>query len=246
MPALDRNVKVTCRNCGTSVKKKHLSRHKLRCTGGTLYCPKSPNLSTESGDDINYHIAKKHETPPERITHKCKICFKEFSVFFTLRQHNAGEHGNQMKSPQFDLNDLLEDDDANLKEELEACQRFLVDSELEKGRHRVFSFAMSIPDNSLINKKLDLVFKGLKALPKLTLRLDLFSKTLKTDRVDTFMLIRTIRLWRGRKLCVHQTTLPTWTRINRNLILLIFVHEKEPIPTGNFTNWQIWQFLQRY
>ena len=37
---------------------------------------------------------------------------------------------------------------------------------LEKGRHRVFNFAMSTFDNSLINKKLDLVFNGLKFAAK--------------------------------------------------------------------------------
>ena len=66
-----------------------------------------------------------------------------------------------MNSAEFDVNTLIEDDDADLKEkeELQACQYFLVDSELERGRHRVFNFAMSTFDNSLINKKLDLVFQ---------------------------------------------------------------------------------------
>ena len=71
-----------------------------------------------------------------------------------------------MKSAEFDVNNLLEDDDADLKEELQACQHFLVDSELEKGRHRVFNFTMSTFDNSLITKKLDLVFNGLKCAAK--------------------------------------------------------------------------------
>ena len=63
-------------------------------------------------------------------------------------------------------------------------------------------------------------------LPMLTLRLDLFSVTLKMDRVDIFMLTRTIRLWRGQNLCVHQTTLPTWKRKYRKWILLIFTRER--------------------
>ena len=169
MPALDRNVKVTCGNCGTSVTKKHLSRHKLSCSGGTLYCANCPNFSTKSRDDLNYHIAKKHATPRAKNTHKCKICFKEFSGFYALRQHKTNEHGLQMKLAEFDVSNLLEDDDADLKEELQACQHFLVDSELEKGRHRVLNFAMSTFDNSLINKKLDLVFKGLECAAKVNL-----------------------------------------------------------------------------
>ena len=74
MPALDRNVKVTCGNCGTSVTKQKLSRHKSRCSGGTLYCGNCPNFSTKSRDDLKYHIAKKHATPRVETTHKCKIC----------------------------------------------------------------------------------------------------------------------------------------------------------------------------
>ena len=115
MPALERNVKVTCGNCRTSVTKKNLSRHKLRCSGGTLYCANCPNFSTKSRDDLNYHIAKKHATPRAKNTHKCKICFKEFSGFYALRQHKTNEHGIQMKSAEFDVSNLLEDDDADLK-----------------------------------------------------------------------------------------------------------------------------------
>ena len=74
-----------------------------------------------------------------------------------------------MKLAEFDVNNLLEDDDADLKEEFQACQHFLVDSELGKWRNRVFNFAMSTFDNSLINKKLDLVFNDLKCAAKVNL-----------------------------------------------------------------------------
>ena len=130
---------------------------------------KLSNFSTKSRADSNYHIAKKHATLRAKNTHKFKFCFKEFSGFYALRQHKTSEHGIQMKSAEFDVNNLLDDDDAELKEELQAYQHFLVDSELEKGRHRVFNFAMSTFDNSLINQKLDLVFKGLECAAKVNL-----------------------------------------------------------------------------
>ena len=60
MPALDRKIKVTCGDCGTSVTKYNLSRHQSRCSGGALYHPKCSNFSTKSRNDLNYHIAKKH------------------------------------------------------------------------------------------------------------------------------------------------------------------------------------------
>ena len=179
MPALDRNVKVTYGNCGTSVTKQQLSQHKSRCSGGTLYCPNCPNFSTKSRDDLNYHIVKKHVTPREKITYKCKTCFKEFSGFYTLRQHKTSEHGVQMKSPEFDVNNFVEDDDANLKEELQACQHFFVDSELEKERHRALNFAMSILDNSSNSNKLDLLFKGLKCATKVNLAFAFFLKNVE-------------------------------------------------------------------
>ena len=123
----------------------------MRCTAGTLYCTQCPNFSTSSQTDLNDHIAKKHATPPVKITHSCRICFKEFSGFYALRQHKTNEHGIQMKSAAFDVKNLLDDGDADLKEELQACQHFLVDFGLETGRHRVFNFAMSTFDNSSIN-----------------------------------------------------------------------------------------------
>ena len=130
---------------------------------------KLPNFSTESRDDLNYHSAKKLTTPRVKTTHKCKICFKEFSGFYALRQHKTSEHGIQMKSAEVYVNNFLEDNNADLKEEPQACQHFLVDTELEKGRNRVFNFAMSTFDNSLIIQKLDSVFNGLKRGAKVNL-----------------------------------------------------------------------------
>ena len=180
-----------------------------------------------------------------KSTHKCKICLGEFSGFYALRQHKKSEHGVQMKSAEFDVNNLIEDDDAGFKEELQSCLVFLVDSELEKGRHRFFNFATSTFDNSLVNKKLDLVFKALNCAAKVNFAFGFVLKNVANGScIYFFMLTRTIRSWRGRNFCVHQTTLTTWTRNDRKRILSIFVNEREPILNGSFRNWQIWQFLQ--
>ena len=82
MPALDRSVKVTCGNCGTSVTKNHLSPHKSNCIGGTLYSPKCPNFSFKSGDNCNYHFAKKHSATRPKNNHTCKKCSIESPSFF--------------------------------------------------------------------------------------------------------------------------------------------------------------------
>ena len=93
MPVLDRNVKITCENCGTSEPKINLSRHKSRCSGGTLYCPKCPDSSTKSRDDLNYHIAKQHSVAGPPKTYKCKLCHAEFPSFYALLQHRDIQHG---------------------------------------------------------------------------------------------------------------------------------------------------------
>ena len=236
MPALDRNVKVTCGNCGTSVTKQKLSRHKLRCSGGTLYCANCPNFSTKSRDDLNYLIAKKHATPRVKTTHKCKICFKEFSGFYALRQHKTSEHGNQMKSAEFDVNNLLEDNDADLKEEPQACQHFLVDSKLEKGRLRVFNFAMSTFDNSLIIEKLDLVFKGLKCAAKVNLAFGFVLKNVEDGLCRYFYGHENNTVMEKSKLVCTPDDITNLKDKLQKGILLIFVHEREPIPNGTFTN----------
>ena len=60
-------------------------------------------------------------------------------------------------------------DDQGLREELESCKHFLTDTEMENGRHRVFNFAMSSIDISLLNEKLDYVFKELNYAVKVNL-----------------------------------------------------------------------------
>ena len=146
MPALDRNVKGTCQNCGTSVTKINLSRHKSRCSGGTLYCPKCPNFSTKSRDDKNYHIAKQHSAAAPSIAYKCKLCHAELPGFYALRQHKKIQHGTQIGfgASNIDVDDKVGDvDDQSLREEFQSSRHFLVDFETQKRRHSVFNFVFN-------------------------------------------------------------------------------------------------------
>ena len=125
-----------------------------------------------SQDDLNYHIAKKHIVPRPSITYKCKLCHAEFPGFYALRQHKNTQHGTQVEfgASNIDVVDIVGDaDDQSLREELESCKHFLTDTEMEKGRHRAFNFAMSSFDISLLNDKLDYVFKELKCAAKVNL-----------------------------------------------------------------------------
>ena len=172
MPSLNRNKKVTCENCGVQITKLNLARHKKSCSAGTLYCPKCPNFFTKSRDDLNYHIAKKHSVPRPSITYKCKLCYPEFPGFYAIRQHKNIQNGTQVgfRANNIDVGDIVGDvDDQNLREQLESCKHFWTDTEMENGRHRVFNFAMSSFDISLLNDKLDYVFKELKCAAKVNI-----------------------------------------------------------------------------
>ena len=57
-------------------------------------------------------------------------------------------------------------DDHKLWEELRSCQYFLVDSELERARHKVFNYAVETLNETIVNEKLDHFFNNLKCAAK--------------------------------------------------------------------------------
>ena len=185
MPALDRNVKVTCENCGTPVTKQKISRHKSRCSGGTLYCPKCPNFSTKSRDDLNHQNAKQHSAAGPSKTYKKKLCYAEFPGFYALRQHKSIQHGTQIGfgASNIDVEDTVGDvDNQNLREELQSCRHFLVDSEIQKERHTVFNFAINKLSAQVIEEKLDRVLDKLKSVAKPNLALGFILKNIEDGK----------------------------------------------------------------
>ena len=203
MPALDRNVKVTCGDCGTSVSKYNLSRHKSRWSGGALYCPKCPNFSTKSRDDINYHIAKQHIASGPGITYKCKLCHAEFPGFYALRQHKNIQHGTQIGfgSSNIDVQDIVGDvDDQSLREVLKSCRHFLIDSEKQKGRHSVFNFVVNNLTAQVIKEKLGRFLDKLKCVAKLNLALGFILKNIENGKFRYFYAHETNTLLEQSKL----------------------------------------------
>ena len=141
MPSVNQDEKVTCENCGTQTTKLNLAQQRKRSSVGAVYCTQCPNFSTKSQNDLNYHIAKKHSAPKPDITFKCNLCFQEFPGFYALRQHRNTQHGIQIESrtKDVDVEHIVGDvEDHRLKEELRSCQHFLVDSEIERARHKIF------------------------------------------------------------------------------------------------------------
>ena len=73
--------------------------------------------------------------------------------YYSLHQHRRKEYGAKQKKSSdtvADLNKIVEEegeDAEKLKEEFSACQHFLVDTEMENEKHKVFNFGMSKLDN---------------------------------------------------------------------------------------------------
>ena len=69
-----------------------------------------------------------------------------------------------------DVEHIVRDVDAQkLREELRSCQHFLVDSELERARHKVFNYAVKPLNETMVNEKLDHFFNNLKCAAKVNL-----------------------------------------------------------------------------
>ena len=67
-------------------------------------------------------------------------------------------------------------EDHRLREELRSCQHFVVDSELENARHKVFNYAVETLNETFVNEKLNQFFNNLKFAVKINLA---FGFTLK-------------------------------------------------------------------
>ena len=75
------------------------------------------------------------------------------------------------------MEDIVGDvDDQSLREELQSCKHFLVDSVIQKGRHSVFNFAVKNLTAQVIEEKLDRVLDKLKCVAKLNLDLGFILK----------------------------------------------------------------------
>ena len=111
-----------------------------------------------------------------------ELCHAEFPGFYALRQHKKTQHATQIRFGASNINveDIVGDvDDQSLREELESCKHLLTDTEMKNGRHRVFNFAMSSFDISLLNDKLDYVFKELKCAAKINIAFGFLLKNIE-------------------------------------------------------------------
>ena len=142
MLSLYRYEKVTCENCGTQTTKVNLARHKKNCSADTLFCSQCPSFPTESYNHLNYQNAKKPSAPKLDVTFKCKLCYQKYPGFYASRQQRNTQHRMQIRSGtrDVDVEHIVGDVEIHrLREELRSCQHFLVDSDVERARDKVYN-----------------------------------------------------------------------------------------------------------
>ena len=89
MLSLNGYEKVTCDKCGTQTTKLNLACDKKSCSACTLNCSQCLNFFTISQNDLNYHIAKKHNAPKPDITFKFVIkSFLAFMLYVNTKTFN--------------------------------------------------------------------------------------------------------------------------------------------------------------
>ena len=70
-------------------------------------------------------------------------------------------------------------EDHRLREKLRSCQQFLVDSEVERARQKVFKYAVETLNKTIVNEKLDHFFNSLKCAAKVNLAFGLILKNIE-------------------------------------------------------------------
>ena len=224
MPSLNRNENTNCENCGTQTTRLNFARHKKRCSVGSFICSSRTNFSTKSRAEMNFKIAQKHSKATAMFIHNCTKYDKDFHSFHNLRERKRNEHVARRgsKAQKVDVAQVMGDVDGNsLKENLEACKHFLVDSEMVNGRHRVYNFAMDTlyPKNLL--EKLDVVFDSLKCAATLNVAFGFVLKYVEDGSCKYYFAHENITLLKRSKLVATTEDL---TKI-KNLLSNIDINE---------------------
>ena len=151
------------------------ARHRKRCEKQKEHkCPNC-HFCTKSKEEMGYHVEKKHAQPSSKKSTVCSSCEQEFPSYYSLQQHRRKEHGTKQRKPSDTVADKIAEEEGEdgekQKEELTACQHFLVDTEMENGRHKVINFQMTKLDTRINNEKLEEVFNKLNSAAKINIAL---------------------------------------------------------------------------
>ena len=109
-----------------------------------------------------------------------------------------------------DVEQRMEDvEDHRFREYLRSCQLFLLDSELERVRHKIINYAVETLNEAIVNEKLDHFFNNLKCAAKVNLAFGFIWKNIEDGGFRYFYAHENKPCWIDLNLCAPMTT---WQR----------------------------------
>ena len=129
-----------------------------------------------------------------------------------------------------DLNKILEneEDSDQLRDELNACQHFLTDAEMENGCHKVFNFQLSKLELNLVNEKLDQVFEKLDCAAKINIALGYVLRNIETNKYRYFYAHENNTLFdKSILLCTEADLTTIQDKANKQDIIEICTQERQ-------------------
>ena len=159
------------------------------CVRGGISCPEC-DYCTYNQQEMNFHTSKKHVKSTLKAT-KCVSCEKKIPSYYSLQHYRKKDHGLKARKTSdsvADSNKILEneEDSDQIRDELNACQHFLTDTEIENGRHKDFNFQFSKLDPNLVNEELDQVFEKLDCAAKINIALGFVLRNIETSEYRFF------------------------------------------------------------
>ena len=95
-------------------------------------------------------------------------------------------------------------EDQRSREDLRSCQHSLVDSELERARHKVFNYAVETLNETIVNEKLDQFVNNLKCAAKANLAFGFILKNMEDGGFRSFYAHKNDTLLdRSKLVCTH-------------------------------------------
>ena len=166
LPSLNRYEKVTCEKCGTQTAKLNLARDRKRCSVGTLYVGTLNFIFSPQNHKMIWITKLLRSTAPRNLMSLSSVnfvikSFEDSTIYVSIETFKRECRSDQEQ--EMDVEQIVGDVENNsLREELCSRQHFLVDSEIERARHKVINYAMENLNAKIVDKKFDQLFKNLK------------------------------------------------------------------------------------
>ena len=140
-------------------------------------------------------------------------------------------------------------EDHRLREELCSCQHFLVDSELEGARHKLFKCTVETLNGKIVNEKLDHFFNNLKCAAKVNLAFGFILKIIEEGGFRYFFAHEfNTRLDRSKLVCTREDLARLKDFVNKTDVIESCSREKLSTKWRFYklTNLNVFAALQKY